>query len=197
MIIGLTGPAQSGKDSFYIIAQDYFKKFNIKTKRIALADKLKYDLRFFIKEKFNIDILNISPEDKEKIRDLLVVYGKIKRQESEGKYWTSLIEKDITMELKKHDIIFITDIRYAYYEKDELWWIRNFQNNKLIHISRLDKNNIIIPPRNLEEEINDPILKSNANYKLCWHTSDDIVKRKNEAEEILKNLYEDYKLRKR
>ena len=59
MIIGLTGPAQSGKDSFFELAKEYFNSFDIRIKRVALADNLKKDLSSFMQDKFNIDILLI------------------------------------------------------------------------------------------------------------------------------------------
>lgn len=193
MIVGLTGPAQSGKDSFFSLAKSYFNLLNIKIKRLALADNLKMDMKSFLLEKLNIDILNISPDDKEKIRDLMVIYGKIKRQDTEGKYWTNLLEPQIKESLKENDIIFITDIRYAYYEEDEMNWIRAFKKNLLIHISRLDKNNILVPPRNFEENQNDPILKQNSDLRLCWHTTDDLNTRMEEASQILEKIHERYK----
>lgn len=194
MIIGLTGPAQSGKDSFFLLAKDYFNSFNIKIKRIALADNLKKDLNQFILDKFSIDIFNAKSEDKELIRDLMVVYGKIKRQQTEGKYWTNLIKKEIE-DAKDTDIIFITDIRYAYYPEDELSWLKSYKKNMLIHISRLDKNNLIIPPRNSEEAHNDPVLKNASDLQLCWHTTEDTNLRKKEAELILNKIYENYRSR--
>jgi hypothetical protein len=196
MLTGLSGPAQSGKDSFYNIAEKYFLSLNLKCKRLGLADNLKHDLKEFIYEKFNLDVFNMSQENKELIRDLLVVYGKIKRQQTEGKYWTNLINKEVEKALEEYDIVFITDVRYAYYPEDELSWIRKFKNNLLIHISRFDESNKIIPPRNLEEQLNDPILKQNANYKLAWHTSQDFQVRIKEMEPILNKIYEQYKLSK-
>ena len=195
MIIGLTGPAQSGKDSFFELAKEYFNSFDIRIKRVALADNLKKDLSSFMQDKFNIDIFNISPEDKELIRDLMVVYGKIKRQQTEGTYWTKLITNKLHEDLKENHIIFITDIRYAYYPQDELSWLRSYNKNLLLHISRLDKNGLIIPPRNLEEGYNDPILKRASDLQLCWHTTEDLSFRKKESEEVLNKIYENYRTR--
>ena len=192
MVIGLTGPAQSGKDSFFSIANDYFKSLNVRCKRIALADNLKNDLKDFIFDKFKLNIFNLRSEDKELIRDLMVVYGKIKRQQSEGKYWTNLIKNQMIKDMANYDILFVTDIRYAYYPDDELSWLRSFKSNMLVHISRLDKNGLIIPPRNQEEAQNDPILKKDADAMLCWHTTEDSLLRKKEAEEVLKKIYEKY-----
>ena len=196
MLTGLSGPAQSGKDSFYNIAEKYFLSLNLKCKRLALADNLKHDLKDFLYEKFNLDVFNMSQENKELIRDLLVVYGKIKRQQTAGKYWTNLLNKEVEKALEEYDIVFITDVRYAYYQEDELSWIKKFKNNMLIHISRFDESNKIIPPRNLEEQLNDPILKENANYKLDWHTIQDFQVRIKEMEPILNKIYAQYKLSK-
>jgi len=192
MLIGVTGVAQAGKDSFFLLAKEYLNSLNIKCDRIALADNLKNDLKSFIKEKLGIDIFNHSKEEKELVRDLMVAYGKIKRQQTEGKYWTDLVKKEIDQKIKDKIIVFVTDVRYAYYPEDELSWVRTYKNNFLIHISRLDKSGLIIPPRNQEEAENDPILKKNADAALCWHTTENDLLRKKEAEEIFKKIYEKY-----
>ena len=65
LIIGLSGVARSGKDSFFNVAEEYFSSKDIKCKRLALADNLKQDLRQFVMNKFDIDIINMSPEEKD------------------------------------------------------------------------------------------------------------------------------------
>ena len=105
---------------------------------MALADLLKSDLYNFILNKIGVDMKNMNATEKDLIRPLMVVYGSIKRQQTSGKHWTYNLQKEIKEYLKKYDIIFITDIRYAYYPEDELVWLK--QNNNGLLVS-LDRNN--------------------------------------------------------
>jgi hypothetical protein len=47
MVIGLTGVARSGKDTFYAILNKYLKERQIESERLALADALKNELYEF------------------------------------------------------------------------------------------------------------------------------------------------------
>ena len=193
MIVGLSGVAKSGKDSFYNIAEQFFLNSKIKTKRLALADLLKSDLYNFILNKIGVDMKNMNATEKDLIRPLMVVYGSIKRQQTSGKHWTYNLQKEIKEYLKKYDIIFITDIRYAYYPEDELVWLKQNNNGLLLHISRIDENGIFIPPANEEEKNNDPILKNNADISVFWKTTDSKNERITyikESLEKIKNIYE-------
>lgn len=191
MIVGLAGVAKSGKDSFYSIANQYFSRIGIKTKRFALADQLKDDLSEFILEKIGVDVYDMSPAQKELIRPLMVAYGSTKRQQTNGKYWTSILQNKING-FKNDHVIFVTDIRYSYYPEDELHWLKINNNGKLIHISRIDETGIFIPPANEEEKINDPILKSQSDLSICWKTTDDSQQRYEFVEPMLVKIKECY-----
>lgn len=194
MIIGLTGVAKSGKDSFYAIANSYLSKLGIKSKRFALADQLKEDLYDFILNKIGVDLYNMSPAEKELIRPLMVSYGMTKRQQTNGKYWTSIVQEKIKSLADDH-IIFITDIRYSYYPEDELFWLKKLNNGKLIHISRIDETGIFIPPANDEESRNDPVLKFNSDISVCWKTTNDYEQRYECIEKTLEKIKEYYENR--
>ena len=56
MIIGITGVARCGKDTFYAILKKYLEERQIKSQRLAFADDLKKELNDFTKEKFKIFI---------------------------------------------------------------------------------------------------------------------------------------------
>ena len=167
-IIGITGVATSGKDTLCNLIIEFLKEKNINAKRIALADKLKEDLYLFIKEKFNINIFDLSPEQKKIIRPILVGYGMSQRSISKGTHWTKKIDSYLE-ELKHNNILpIITDIRYQEYPSDEYFWLKS-KNGILIHISRIE-NGKEIPPANSEEERNDIRLKELADLKLSWNT---------------------------
>lgn len=167
-IIGISGVATSGKDTLCNLIIEFLKEKNINSKRIALADKLKEDLFLFVKDKFNINIFDLNPEQKKIIRPILVGYGMAQRSISKGTHWTRMIESYLH-DLQKENILpIITDIRYQEYPSDELFWLKN-HNGILVHISRTE-NGREIPPANSEEEKNDKHLKENADLKLCWDT---------------------------
>ena len=68
-------------------------EFNIK--RFSLADKLKEECREYCLENYKIDPTNCNRDQKEAVRDTLVNHAKRQRMVTEGRYWLSLIDKDI------------------------------------------------------------------------------------------------------
>lgn len=190
-MIGLTGVARSGKDTFYSILKRYLKEKNIESQRIALADNLKTELGDFVKEKFKIDLNKCDGSDKELIRPLMVAYGKCRRVQTEGKYWTSLVESKVK-ELNKNNILpIITDIRYIEYKEDEYAWLKN-HNGILVHISRKLDDGTLIPPANIEEKSNDNKLKAVADYSISWETCQDVNFLYELMQKNLKNIYEKF-----
>lgn len=171
-MIGITGVARSGKDTFFSIIKKYLKEKGIESHRIALADELKKELGDFVEKKFKIDLNKCDGQDKELIRPLMVAYGKCRRVQTEGKYWTSLVESKIK-ELKKENIMpIITDIRYIEYKDDEYAWLKS-HNGTLVHISRKLDDGTFVPPANIEEKSNDNKLKAVSDFCICWDTCQD------------------------
>lgn len=188
-LIGLTGVARSGKDTFYSILKRYLKEKSIESQRIALADNLKCELGDFVKEKFKIDLNKCDGSDKELVRPLMVSYGKCRRIQSNGKYWTSLVESKVK-ELKKENILpIITDIRYIEYKDDEYSWLKS-HNGILIHISRKLDDGSIVLPANIEEKSNDNKLKAVADYCVSWDTCQDINALYELMQKNLKYIYD-------
>lgn len=165
-VIGLSGVAGSGKDTLFTLLS--LRNQNIK--RFALADILKEEISPFIKDLYGIDILNCSRDEKNLVRPILVEHGKIRRTLTSGTYWTSKLTQAIKefTSLDPKNIAIITDVRYAEYEEDELFWLKKTLNGYLVHITMtLDKGERLMPP-NKEEERNDPVLKKNADIKIAW-----------------------------
>lgn len=188
-IIGLTGVARSGKDTFYLILERFLKEKGLEVRRVALADELKKELSDFVEKKFKINLNKCEGQDKELIRPLMVAYGKCRRAQTEGKYWTAIVESDIKNFRKQNIIPIITDIRYIEYKDDEYAWLKN-HNGILIHISRKLDDGSIIPPANIEEKANDNKLKAVADYSICWETCQDINFLYELSQKHLKNIYE-------
>jgi hypothetical protein len=189
MVIGLTGVARCGKDTFYSILKKYLKEKNIESKRIALADALKKELEDFVEKKFKINLNTCEGSDKELIRPLMVAYGKCRRIQSEGKYWTSLIDQEIKNLKEKNIIPIVTDVRYIEYKDDEYSWIKN-HDGILIHLSRKLNDGSLVPPANIEEKSNDNKLKAVADYCISWETCQDTNVLYELMQKNLKNIYD-------
>ena len=196
MLIGLTGVARSGKDTFFSILQKYLEEKNIKSERLAFADNLKSELSDFTKEKFKIDLFKCPGQDKELVRPLMVAYGKCRRAQTEGKYWTSLLDVKIK-DLQKNNILpIITDVRYIEYKDDEYSWLKS-HDGILIHISRKLDDGSIIPPANVEEKANDNKLKAVADMSISWDTCQDANFLYELMQKQLKAVYEKYLINKK
>jgi hypothetical protein len=189
MVIGLTGVARCGKDTFYSILKKYLKEKNIESKRIALADALKKELEDFVEKKFKINLNTCEGSDKELIRPLMVAYGKCRRIQSEGKYWTSLIDQEIKNLKEKNIVPIVTDVRYIEYKDDEYSWIKN-HDGILIHLSRKLNDGSLVPPANIEEKSNDNKLKAVADYCISWETCQDTNVLYELMQKNLKNIYD-------
>ena len=168
-MIGISGIAGAGKDLFCKLLLK-----EIQGTRIALADPLKEETRGFILQKYAIDILNCTLEEKNKVRDLLVFYGGIKRYETKGQYWTDKAQKKADA---CKGVPIVTDIRYAEYENDEVNWVKGKNKGVLIHLRKyceietMDNSQvkrIYFDPPNEDERRNDPKLIEKADYSIEW-----------------------------
>lgn len=173
--IGVTGVATCGKDTFFtLLKKECLKRYNTNVVRFALADALKEDMKELLFEKYDIDVLNCTPSQKERIRPDIVKYAKIKRSQTKGRYW---IEK-LNLEIKKfsdketqftNNIFCITDIRHDQYEKDEIYWLKEEKHGVLIYIEKIMPGGFICPPANNDEKTNDPKLRKAADYIVSWN----------------------------
>ena len=183
--IGVSGVARAGKDSFSDLLLNLIKSEGFNAKRYALAEPLKNDCKEFIREKLGLNVWTDNSEEKSIFREMLVWYGKVKRQQTQGKYWTSLLEKQV--EIESPEVCIISDIRYQQYEEDEVFWLKNKKNGVLVHVERTDSEGKLIPPANMDETINDSIVKDNAHFMLNWPTvSPDSISK---LEDFVKMVY--------
>ena len=173
-IVGLCGVARSGKDTTFSIIKSILNEKNIQIERVALADPLKDICDPFLIQNFGVSIFDCSPKLKEMFRPFLVWFGKMKRIESFGTYWTSLASKKINSLIKQGKSVCVTDCRYCEYEKDEDYWLQYELNGSLIYISREDETGKIIKPVNEDELRFDPIMKKRSNYHIHQKYTSDI-----------------------
>ena len=169
-ILGLSGVAGSGKDTFFSLLSQ-----KLSFQRFALADELKILTRKDLLKKYNVDILNCTRDEKDLVRNDLVLFAKQKRLDSCGKFWTDILSKKIQESSAKY--ICITDIRHNWFLKDEVFWLKNILGGKLVDISSYDPiNGKFVQPPNGEEEFHYPEVKSAADYYVIWPKVSDIKK---------------------
>lgn len=168
-MIGIGATALVGKDTlFKILDKLYPNTFE----RVALADLLKAELDEFCKKHYGISAFTKDPKEKEIIRSLFVVHGKIKRWQFQGTYWTGLVQERIDDIISDGLIPVCTDIRYSTFPKDEIFWLKEKNKGVYIHLSRFNKDGSKVEPANDDEREQEKILRNYADYLVSWNTSD-------------------------
>jgi hypothetical protein len=172
-VIGIGAMARVGKDTLAKMLSKLAKEDGYEPFVLSLAWALKKDLEFFIQSMIGVSVWTENTEEKTLIRDILVAYGKAQRKKTEGRYWTSLVEKQI----KKIDsrfsslskrVYIIPDIRYDEYPEDELFWLKKRMHGTMVFLDRLDENGDLFLPANKDEELNAPRVFEGADARICW-----------------------------
>lgn len=151
--IGLSGAAGVGKDTLCRVLLKDFKVHPFKRYSMA-GDSIKKDLYELLKKTINISTFTTDPKEKTYIRPLLVEYGRLMRNQTKGRYFIEKLEQDTNF--GRDNIPIITDIRYAEYETDELFWIKQERKGLLVFLDREG-----VHPSNEFEEKNNIILRNN------------------------------------
>lgn len=171
-LIGIGGVARAGKDTLYSFLEEYFLIHGIITKRISLADNLKKELDPILIQNFGISAFTQDIAEKTLIRQIFVFWAEIRRQKTQGTYWTGLVQDAVNDATKAGWLPVITDIRFDTFEEDEVNWLKK-QGGLLIHIQRLDKDGNLVKPASELEVINDPKVQAKADYNLVFPTIED------------------------
>lgn len=181
-IIGISGLAGDGKDSLCNMLRVLFEGSGYAFERMALAEELKEECREALMAMYNINPLSCSRDEKATIRDFLVFYGKVKREESKGTHWVKKLEKKIATlpKIELDRIICIPDIRYAQYENDEVAWIKK-NKGILIHVKKYEleeaftfKKSYSIPVNN-QEATHTPKLEALADFVIEWQDTSPVA----------------------
>jgi len=157
-LIGISGLARSGKDSFYEKCIPFLESKGYQHKRFAFADALKEECDPFLKSNVGISAFTEDNNEKEIIRPLLVVYGTHIRRKMNKNCWIEKIEPRVKKSISDKTFSFITDVRFD----NEIDWVHNL-GGQTVHITRKG----IVPP-NEDELKNDPILKNKSKFLVEW-----------------------------
>lgn len=172
LIIGISGVAGVGKDTFFSFFKDYIEqKYKREVIRYAFADELKQETNEWCLKHYGLPAIDTPREKKEILRPFLVFHGNVKRTQSLGQHWINIIDKKIKENENPDAIICITDVRYQSYERDEVTWLKNELGGILLHVSMFEQTPLgkkfKLPP-NEQEEYFDPIIKKASDYWVEW-----------------------------
>ena len=163
-IIGICGPARSGKDTLADSFVEIFKEYKVKTQKLSFAKELKYECKSFVKRTLGIDIFTEVTEEKDIIRPLLVTWGTHVRRKLNDNVWIDALAK----RMHSNKIIIISDVRF----ENEFNWIKE-RGGKIIFINRTLPDGTLVPNANEEEEKNNSFLQQNADSNFTWTTMSD------------------------
>lgn len=163
-IIGISGPARSGKDTLCNQFLEIFQEMGIKAKRSALADQLKLESKDFVFNTLGIDVFTENTEEKNIIRPFLVTWGTHVRRKLDPDIWIKKIQESV----EENSILIVPDIRF----KNEFDWVKT-NNGYMFFIDRINENGELVPDANQDEAENNTFLRENSDHSFVWTTTDD------------------------
>jgi hypothetical protein len=173
LVIGISGFATSGKDTCASLIQNYLTNEGVKSERFSFADSLKEDINDFCTKKIGISAFTTDPILKSKIRPILISYGQIQRNLSNGLYWINKANNKISHFLASGgQVAIISDLRFKEFEYDELDYIRSFKSSIIVNIERINKNQKIKAADSSENKFYN-ILYNQSDIKIKWESSSD------------------------
>lgn len=158
MIIGLTGLARCGKDTFCNYARQHLETLNLKSQRLAFADELKKDINAFLIDKLGISAFTEVTAEKEIIRPMLTTWGTDIMRKQDDLHWVKKVEQIIVENQKNNIVSIVTDIRFP----NEIEYIHKI-GGCVIHLTMTGNK-----PANKYEAENDPLLQKNADCLVEW-----------------------------
>lgn len=184
-IIGIAGPARSGKDTLCNQFLEIFQEMGIKANRSALADQLKLECKDFIANTLGIDVFTDKTEEKNIIRPLLVTWGTHVRRKLDPDIWIKKIQDSI----EENSILIVPDIRF----KNEFDWVKN-NNGYMFFVDRINENGELIPDANQDEIENNAFLREKCDHSFVWSTTEDKNILISVASEIIYNTISEQQL---
>jgi hypothetical protein len=158
-LLGISGVARSGKDTFVKHAQRILKSKNIIAPRIAFADQLKNKINSFLGNAMGISAYTKDDREKKIIRPILVGFGEGMRA-LDPDYWINSVRESLEVAISEGFMPIISDVRY----KNEASFVKAL-GGKVICVSREG-----ILAANLEEDIHQPQVDAIADYSFTWPT---------------------------
>lgn len=159
-LIGISGFARSGKDTFYERCKRILSQAGQDSIRYSFADALKHELDELLVKYTGISAFTESNKEKEIVRPLLVTYGTDVRRKLNQDCWIEKITKGVDHDLQHNKYVFITDVRFL----NEAKWIKG-EGGMLINIHREG-----VGPANKDEKEQYELFKHLIDHKISWPT---------------------------
>ena len=157
-IILVNGTKCVGKDTFFTL----LKGLNPSFKRYAFADSLKNMLDDACYKLFGKFINQLTPEEKEIFRPIMLATGKVAR-DIDGDFWIKKVNGEICRDPYRNSIPVITDCRYV----NEYNYFKKIYGNDCILVS-IKRNGAPEPTE--EEKKHNPAVEALADYSFTWDT---------------------------
>jgi hypothetical protein len=178
-VIGVSGLARAGKDTFCSIAEKILAKNGYKAKRYSFANALKKEVEPFLKNNCSVDVWTQDTELKTDIRDFLVWYGTTFWRKRDPNRWIRSVDVALKNESMDASVALVSDVRYP----NEGEWIHS-HGGYLVHVASWkwlpadygrelgghDSTEVrtFMKAPNEQERINDPIVTKQSDYKMEW-----------------------------
>jgi hypothetical protein len=178
-IIGISGAARSGKDTFGDLLIEILQDSGIKCVKNSFANELKLEVRDFLQDKLGIDSFTQDDKEKKIIRPMLVTWGTEIRRALDPDVWIKSVEKNLDL----YAVNIITDVRF----KNEQDWIKSY-GGKSVFLSRVLEDGSSIQPANEIERSNNQEVSANSDHLLTWSTIKDHSLLRDVAFETMSNI---------
>jgi len=163
-LIGISGFARTGKDSFAAMLSNLLKEQSYKCDIASFAYHIKKDVDLFLKSRLNISAFTENPKEKEIIRPLLVCWGtEIIRNKIDSEYWIQKMHSTCAA----HTLQGAKTIIPAFRFQNDVEWIHSL-GGTTIYIERDGVDAI-----NQDEEKYTKKLKNMCKFSFFWDNLED------------------------
>jgi hypothetical protein len=164
-IIGISGAARSGKDTFADCLIEVLSSMNIASHKMSFANQLKIEVKDFLQKTIGIDSFTQDDEEKKIIRPFLVTWGTEVRRKQNPNIWIDHVES----QLDENKVNIITDVRFG----NEMDWLKD-KGGYSVFVSRYLENGAMVEPANETESENNDILINRSDFQLSWTTVENL-----------------------
>lgn len=207
IVIGISGFARAGKDTFCNIALEILHANGIRAKQYSFAGALKEEVKDFLRKTCGVDVYTQDTEIKKDIRDFLVWYGTTFWRKRDPKRWIRGVDNQIRLDGNTVEIALVSDVRYP----NEGEWVHSCAGY-LVHVAaykleedlvsmvengqitdmKPERKKIYFEAPNEQEKINDPIVQNQSDFNLEWRvmglSPEEAVKNQELQHKVLKAL---------
>lgn len=157
-LIGISGFARSGKDTFHACCKELLTYSGQESKNYSFASALKQELDPLLLKYTGISAFTTNDSEKSIIRPLLVTYGTDIRRRLNRNCWIDKIKDQIKLDLQNNLKVFITDVRFL----NEVEWLKS-NGGVLVNMSREG----VVAANNDESEQYE-LFKHLIDYRVSW-----------------------------